>query len=193
MSITSWKNLFFRMSQHFRICNVRCTCGKFTCCINGMNTTFLQGNLLHICSLYNSIWVKYYLAHPRHFHFYVSTRPKYSCATLTPYFYVSTWSKYSCASLTTQFLFIYSTKIFLRIPNTSISMYLLDQNVLAHLWHLNSYISAQPKYSCTSLTPPFLQIYSTKILLLHLWHLHFYISTWPKYSCASLTLPFLRF
>ena len=71
------------------------------------------------------------LVYPQHFNFYVSTRPKYSCASI----------KYSCASLTLPFLRIYSTKnscashdhfyvstnVFLRISDTSISTYLLDQ------------------------------------------------------------------
>ena len=38
-----------------------------------------------------------------------------------------------CASLTSPFLRIYSTKIFLHISDITISTYLLDQNILAHL------------------------------------------------------------
>ena len=67
--------------------------------------------------------------------------------------------------LTPPFLCIYSTKIFLRISDTSISTYLLNQNILVHLWHLHFYVSTQPKYSCAPPTPPFLLIYSTKIYL----------------------------
>ena len=116
-----------------------------------------------------------------HLHFYVPTRPKYSCA-----------------SLTFEFLRIYSTKIFLRIPDTSISTYLLDQNILAHSRFLHFYVHVppQPKYSCAHLIPPFLRINSTIIFLLtldssistyHLDHnilahprfLNFYVSTRP--------------
>ena len=114
------------------------------------------------------------------------------------HFYVPTWPKYSCTSPTFEFLCIYSTKIFLCIPDTSISMYLLDQNILAHPWFLHFYVhvTAQPKYSCAHLIPPFLRIYSTIIFLLtldssistylldhnilaHPRFLNFYVSTRP--------------
>ena len=81
---------------------------------------------------------------------------------------------------------------------TSISTYPLDQNICAHPRHLNFYVSTRPKYSCASLTPPFLRTYSTKIflrtldsymsmymyllnqnILAHNWFLHFYVSTRP--------------
>ena len=52
--------------------------------------------------------------------------------------------QYSCASLTPPFLRIYSTLLFLRILDNSISTYLLDSKILAH---------------------PFLRIYSTVIFL----------------------------
>ena len=86
-----------------------------------------------------------------HLHIYVPTRPKYLCA-----------------SPTFEFLRISSTKIFFLIPDTSISTYLLDQNILAHPRFLHFYIHVppQPKYSCAHLIPPFLRIYSTKIFLL---------------------------
>ena len=58
----------------------------------------------------------------------------------------------------------HSTQL-LCIPDTSISMYQLDQKNFTHLWHLNLYVSTQPKYSCASLTPQFLRIYLTKIFL----------------------------
>ena len=161
------------------------------------------------------------LAHPWHLNFYVPTRPKYSCAYLTPpflcifltdiflcpwhlNFYVPTWPKYSCAYLTPPF-----------------STYLLDRNTLAHPWHLNFYVPTRPKYSCAYLTPPFLgttqpqyscasltpqglRSYSTKIfisistylldrnILAHPQHLHFYVSSRPTYSGASPTPLFLH-
>ena len=124
---------------------------------------------------------QYILSHPQHINFYVPTRPKYSCA-----------------SPTFEFLCIYSTKIFLRIPDTSISTYLHDQNIIAHPWffHFYVHVTAQPKYSCAHSIPPFLRIYSTIIFLLtldssistylldqdilaHPWFLYFYVSSWP--------------
>ena len=116
------------------------------------------------------------------------------------HFYVLTWPKYSCASLTFEFLRIYLTKIFLSIPDTSISTYLLDQNIHAHPWFRQIYVHvpAQLKYSCAHSIPPFLRIYSTKIfmrtlgsaistymyllnqnILAHTRFLHFYVSTRP--------------
>ena len=70
------------------------------------------------------------LLHLLHSHFYVSTRPKYSCA-----------------SLKHPFLRIFSTKIFFC---TSIATYLLDQNILLHPSHLHFYESTWPKYSFAS-------------------------------------------
>ena len=58
---------------------------------------------------------------------------------------------------------------------TSISTYPLDQNIRAHPRHLNFYVPTRPKYSCASLTPPFLRTYSTKIFLCTL---NSYISTY---------------
>ena len=81
------------------------------------------------------------LAHPQHLHFYASTRPKDSCASLTP-----------------PFLRICSKKIFLCTLDTSISMYLLDQNIPAYPRHLHFFESTWPKYS--------IHIYSTIIFLL---------------------------
>ena len=90
------------------------------------------------------------------------------------HFYVSTRTKYSCPPTTPTFLCIYSTKIFLHIPDISISTYLLDQNILLHPWHVNFYVSSWPKYSCTSTTFPFLRIYSTVNILAHLRNLLYY-------------------
>ena len=56
------------------------------------------------------------LAHPRFLHFYVPTRPYYSCAPLIP-----------------PFLRFYSTITFLLTRDTSISMYLLDKILLRFL------------------------------------------------------------
>ena len=49
-------------------------------------------------------------------------------------------------------------------------MYLLNQNILAHPWHLHFYVHvpAQRKYSCAHLIPPFLRIYLTIIFFLNL-------------------------
>ena len=93
----------------------------------------------------------------QHIHFYVSTQPEYSFAHPIN---ESTWSSYSCASMTPQFLHITSTKIFFRI---SITMYLINQNILACGWHFHFNISTEPKYSFASLTSPFLRVYLTKI------------------------------
>ena len=84
--------------------------------------------------------------------------------------YLATWPKYSYASPTFAFLRIYSTKIFLCIPDTSISMNLLNQNILVHLWFLYFYVQvpAQPKYFCAPSIPPILLIYLTIIFLLTL-------------------------
>ena len=90
----------------------------------------------------------------------------------------------------------HSTQL-LCIPDTSISMLLLHQNILSQLLHFHFYVSTRPKYSCTSLRPPFLCISSTKIFL-HLCisdtspeytclSFNHFVSTRPKYSCASLT------
>ena len=113
--------------------------------------------------------------------------------------------------MTGPFLRIYSTKIFYRIFDISISLYLLYQNILSHPWKLNFFVSTRPKYShcivdtfmfyrinstknilSLSSTPPFLRIYSTRSILSHPWHLHFFTSTRPKYSLASVTPSFLR-
>ena len=177
------------------------------------------------------------LLHLWHLHFYVSTGPKYSCASSKPqflrshpwhlyfyisiqsknifshlwhlHFYVSTQPKYSIASSTPQYLRIYLTEIFYRILNTSISLYLLDQNEQSHPWQLNFFVSTRPKYSIASSTPQFLCIYLTRIfyrilnisissyllnrsILLHPRQLHFFVSTRPEYSFACSTPPFLR-
>ena len=123
------------------------------------------------------------LSHPWHLHFYLSTWPKYSCPSSTPQFlrsystkiffaypwhlnfYVSTQPNYPFPSLTSTFLSVYSTKKFFCIPETSISTYILDQNVLLHPRHLHFYLFTWPKYSCASPTPTFLRIYLTKIFL----------------------------
>ena len=124
------------------------------------------------------------------------------------HFYVSTWPEYSTASLTPAFLHIYSTEIFFRISDTSISTYLLDQNILPHPSHLYFYVSTRPRYSFTSAMPPNWRVNSTKIfyhildnsfssylhdrnILSHPQHLNFFVSTWPEYSIGSLTPPFL--
>ena len=74
-------------------------------------------------------------------------------------FYLSSWPKYSFVSLTPPSLHINWTKIFFHILNTtSISMYLLNQNILSHPGHLHFYVSIQPRYSFASWTPPFLCI-----------------------------------
>ena len=116
-------------------------------------------------------------SHPWHLHFYVTTRPKYSFASVTPPFLCIKW-----------------TKIFFCILNTSISTYLLDQDILLHPWHLYFDASTRPRYSFASLTPPLLSMYSTKIfvcildtsismhllnnnILAHRWHLSFLRST----------------
>ena len=219
---------------------------------------FISIHLLNHITLSSSIFTYLLdlniLANPGHVHFYVSTRPKYSCTSLPPqillinstkifvhildkstnillhpwhlHFYVSTRPKYSCASSTPTFQLTSLAKIFLLILDTSISTYLLDQLILVHPWHihistylLDQNILVHPrhlnfnesyglKYSFPSLTPPFLHIYSTKIflhilktsistyqfdqnILAHPVHLNFYVFTWSKYSCASLTPPLL--
>ena len=65
------------------------------------------------------------------------------------------------------FLRTHSTEIFLRIPDIWISTYLLDQNILAHPWHLHFYVPSRPKYSCALSIPTFLRTCtsSTKIFL----------------------------
>ena len=123
------------------------------------------------------------LSHPRHLHFFVSSWPEYSIASLTPpflciystkifhcilfvhlqNFFVSTQPEYSIASSTPPFLCIYLTRIFYRILDTSISLYLLDRNILSHPRQLHFFVSTRPKYSSASLTPPFLRTYSTRI------------------------------
>ena len=125
------------------------------------------------------------------------------------HFFISTRQEYSVASLTPPFLRTYSTWIFNPILNTSISLYLLDWNILLHPWHLNFFVSTGQEYSIASSTPPFLHTYSTRIfnrildtsitsylldrsILLHPRQLHFFVSTLPKYSFASSTPPFLR-
>ena len=129
------------------------------------------------------------LSHPWHRHFFVSTGHN------------------SIASLTPPFLCIYSTKIFYRILDTSISLFLLDRNIVSHPRHLQFFVSTQPKYSLPSLTPPFLHIYWTQFycildtsislylldrnILSHPRHLHFFVSTRPKYCIASLAPQFL--
>ena len=55
------------------------------------------------------------LLHPQQLHFFVSTRPEYSIASLTP-----------------PFVRTYSTTIFYCIRDTSISTYLLDHNILSY-------------------------------------------------------------
>ena len=69
--------------------------------------------------------------------------------------FVSTWPEYSITSLIYPFLRIYLTRIFFRILNTSISLYLLNQNIPSHPWHLNFYVTTQPS------------------IFLHPWRLHF--------------------
>lgn len=98
--------------------------------------------------------------------------------------YVSTWPKYSFASLTPPFLYIFLTIVHLNTLYTSISMYLLVQNILLCPLHLHIYLSPWPwLYSCSpSLTCPFLHYLLDQNILLHSWHLHFYVSNWPKYS-----------
>ena len=147
-----------------------------------------------------------------HLHFFVSTRPEYSTHPRNIQLFVSTWPKHSTiASTSTQFLRIYTTTIFNRIIYyyTSISSYLLDQNILLDPLHLNFFVSTQPKYSFASSTTPFLRIYSTTIffrildtsislylldqnILSHPRHLNFYVSTRPQCSFVSLTNQFLR-
>ena len=56
-------------------------------------------------------------SHPQQLHFYISSRPEYSIASLTP-----------------PFLCINSTKIFVRIRDTSISTYQVYQNILFASW-----------------------------------------------------------
>ena len=148
------------------------------------------------------------LLHPRHLHFFVSTRPEYSIASLTPPF-LCTYStrifyRILDISISTYlldqntlahlFLRINLTKIFLRTLDTSFSTYLLNQNILAHPWHLHFFVPTRPEYSIASLTPPFIRIYSTRIfyrildisistylldqnILSHPRDLHFYVST----------------
>ena len=98
-----------------------------------------------------------------------------------------------------------------RIPDVLISTYLLDQNILAHPWHLHFYVPTRPKYSCAPLIPPFLRTCTclTNILLhtlnssistylldhnilAHPRFLHFYVPTWPRYSCAPSIPAFLH-
>ena len=103
-------------------------------------------------------------SHPWHLHFYVSTRPKYSCPSLTPqclrtyltkiflahprfphfYVHIPAQPKYSCAHLIPPFLWIYSTIIFLLTLDSSISSNLLDHNILAHPRFLHFYVSTWP-------------------------------------------------
>ena len=97
---------------------------------------YLSKIFLHIPETYIFTYLLNHniLAHPRLLHFYVSTRPKYS----------------SRIPDTSTSLRIYSTKIFLRIPDTS-----------------TFYVSTPPKYSCAlSSALPFLHIvllyYSTR-------------------------------
>ena len=106
--------------------------------------------------------------------------------------------------MTPPFLCINSTEIFDRIFDTSISSYLLDQNILSHPRHLHFNVSTRPEYSLASSTTQFLRIYSTKVffrildtsissyqldqsILLHPRHLHFFISTRPKHSSIAST------
>ena len=132
------------------------------------------------------------LSHPWHLHFFVSTRPEYSIA-----------------SSTIPFLCIYSTRIFYRILDTSISSHLFDQNNISHHRQIHFFVSTRPEYSIGSSTPPFLCTFSTRTFYrilensislylldrnipLHPRHLLFFVSTRPEYSIATSTNPFLR-
>ena len=182
-------------------------------------------------------------SHPWHLHFFASTRPEYSIVSSTPqflriystriihripdtsislylldqnnpshprhlHFFVPTWPEWSVASLTPQFLRFFSTEIFYRILDTSISSYLLDQNIQLHPRQFHFFVSTRPEYSIASSTPPFLRIFSTRIIYriidkfisLYLLdqnilsdprHLHFFVPSRPEHSIASLKTQFL--
>ena len=123
--------------------------------------------------------------HPWHLYFYVSTRPRYSFASVTP-----------------PFLRINLTEIFYRILDTSISSYQLDRNLSRSSTSPFLCIYSTRIFSLASSTPPFLRIYSTEAfycildksislylldrnILSHPQHLHFFVSTRPEYSIAS--------
>lgn len=124
--------------------------------------------------------VGYYVAWcPQHLHFYLSTFPNYSSASMTFPFYVPS----------------YLTKIFLLTLNISISMYQLV-NQAKH----SCSPSTAPFWCCVYLakiflltsTSPFLRIYWTKIFLLTLVDTSI-LSTYPidSYEATWLLLDYI--
>ena len=75
------------------------------------------------------------LAHPRQYHFYVSTRQYYSCAFLD-------------TSISTHLL----DSNILAHPRQLHSTYLLEQNILAHPRDHYFYVSTRPKYLFRSIS-----------------------------------------
>ena len=133
-------------------------------CINSTKIFFcILNNSLSTYQLDRNI-----LSHPWHLHLYVSTRPKYSFA-----------------SLTSPFIHVHWAKIFFRIRDTSISLYQLDQKNLLHPQHLNIYVSTH------LLSHPWhLHFYVSSRPRFFPWHLLFNVATWPKYLFASSKLHF---
>ena len=144
---------------------------KYSCA--SMTSTFSCINLTNIFFCIPDTPISTYpldqsiLAHPQHLHLYVSTRPKYSCA-----------------SSTSPSLRVYSAKTFFLSLDTLNSTYLLHQNIRAHASHLNKiFVHIPVRFISTYLLG--------QNILAHPWHLNFYVPTWSKYSCAPLILPFL--
>ena len=130
--------------------------------------TSLKSLFLHInstkiffCILHTSIFTY------RNLHFFVSTWPEYSIASLTPPLLRFYSTRIFFCILTSLILCIYSTRIFYRILDMSMSLYLLDRNILSYPRHLHFWYLLDRKIPS------------------HPQHLHFFVSTWPEYSIAS--------